>query len=135
MNKIKQTLQQQRAKHALVYVKEAKQKYQENKELEEKFVATAKDIPASIRINGLGQAMASLQAQAKSNQEDPLLSIFNALQGWLCRDKPEAPYRSTFPDLMRSIVEGDRASYLFAQAEALAYLEWYKKFAVAFTKS
>lgn len=136
MSLIKQTLQQQRAKHALAQIKMAEQKYQGDKEQREKFVSYAENMPASILINGLGQAVATLRAQAKDNQDDPYMSVFNAVQDWLCRDDAEAPYRSrTSPDLMKAIIEGDRANYLLAQAEALAYLEWYKKFAVTFLKT
>jgi CRISPR-associated protein Cmr5 len=126
-----QTLQQQRAKHALDRVKEAEQKYQgENRNT---FVACAENAPASILINGLGQAAATLRAQAKGNREDPHRTVYDAVEGWLCRDDEAAPYASQ-KDLLAAIAAGDRDSYLHAQAEALAYLEWLKKFAVAFMK-
>ena len=35
---------------------------------------------------------------------------------------------------MESIVKSDRFSYVKAQAEALSYLDWLKKFTVAFLK-
>lgn len=123
------SLQQQRAKHALERIKETKAKYQE--EGQEKFVGFAKDIPASILINGLGQAAATLCAQARGNPDDPHWAIYEALQSWLCRSDASAPYTSD-KDLLTAITEGERRNYLHAQAEALAYLEWYKKFAVAF---
>ena len=37
--------------------------------------------------------------------------------------------------LLHRIVEGDQAAYLWAQAEAIAYLGWLKKFANAFLKT
>ncbi|HHX86955.1 MAG TPA: type III-B CRISPR module-associated protein Cmr5 [Firmicutes bacterium] len=129
-NRIK-TLQQQRAKHALDKIKEAEKKFQGDDR--EKFVAYAENAPASILINGLGQAAATLCAQAKGNPEEPHGAIYEAMQGWLCRDDVAAPYPSN-TKLLTAITEGDRDSYLYAQAEALAYLEWYKKFAVALLK-
>ena len=97
------------------------------------FVSYAENMPASILINGLGQAVATLRTQAKGNQEDPHMAVYNAVQGWLCRKDTEAPYPAA-ADLLEAITSGDRESYQHAQAEALAYLEWYKKFAVAFLK-
>jgi CRISPR-associated protein Cmr5 len=130
----KQTLQQQRAKHALEQIEVVKQAYQNNKEQREVFVSTAKNMPASILINGLGQAAATLRAQAKNQQlEDPHMAIFNALQGWLCNNNTSSPYPAG-ANLLEAIIKGDRKSYQHAQAESLAYLEWYKKFAVAFLK-
>jgi CRISPR-associated protein Cmr5 len=130
----KQTLQQQRAKHALEQIKTALQIYQNNKEHREKFVSTAENMPASILINGLGQSIATLRAQAKGKlQENPHMAIYYALQGWLCNNNIESPYPAA-ANLLEAIVEGDRRSYKHAQAESLAYLEWFKKFAVAFLK-
>ncbi|MFY9257547.1 MAG: type III-B CRISPR module-associated protein Cmr5 [Dethiobacteria bacterium] len=131
MSKRMQTLQQQRAKHALEQIRKAEQKYQgENRKA---FVAYAENAPASILINGLGQAAATLLAQAKGNQEDPHGAVYDAIQDWLCGKNNAAVYPPD-KDLLTAIAEGDRDSYLHAQAEALAYLEWYKKFTVAFLK-
>jgi len=55
------------------------------------------------------------------------------LQNWLCRDSKEAPYNRT-GELMKAITAGDRHSYILAQAEALKWLEWHKKLAVAYLK-
>ncbi|HOP69176.1 MAG: type III-B CRISPR module-associated protein Cmr5 [Dethiobacteria bacterium] len=133
MKKLKQTLQQERAQHALKRIQDAAEKYEDNED-RKKFVSYAESTPASILINGLGQAMATLLAQAKGDQNDPHWAIYDALKDWLCRDNPIAPYKGC-RDLITAITEGDRDSYLYAQAEALAYLEWYKKFAVAFMKT
>lgn len=131
MNNKKQTLQQQRAKHALGMVKDAENKYQGDER--EKFVSYAENAPASVLINGLGQTLATLRAQAK-NKSDPHMAVYNALKSWLCSDNPATPY-SPNTDLLTAITEGDRNSYLHAQAETMAYLEWYKKFAVALLKN
>ena len=84
-----QTLQQQRAKHALEQIRKAEQKYQgENRKA---FVASAENAPASILINGFGQAAATLLAQAKGNQEEPPGAVYDAIQDWLC-GKNNAPF-------------------------------------------
>lgn len=134
MNACIKTLQQQRAKHALEEIKKAGNKYPIDNDNRDKFVAYAENAPASIIINGLGQAAATLCAQAKGDKNDPHYAVYNALQSWLCRNEEAAPYKSE-KKLLIAITNKDRDNYLHAQAEALAYLEWYKKFAVAFLKT
>jgi len=127
-----QSMQQQRAKHALEKIEAAEKKYQG--EDRDKIVAYAENAPASILINGLGQAAATLRAQAKGNFDDPHMTVYNAIKEWLCRNDPSAPYPHD-EDLLTAITKGNRKTYLLAQAEALGYLEWYKKFAVALLKN
>ncbi|RPF46999.1 CRISPR-associated Cmr5 family protein [Thermodesulfitimonas autotrophica] len=126
-----QTLEQKRAKHALDKVRNIKDNYRG--EQQENFVSYVERLPATILTNGLGQAMAMLLAQAKNKEESAHYLLYNALKDWLCRNDPEAPYKGE-SDLMAAIVSHDRAAYLRAQVEALAYLEWFKKFVVAFLK-
>lgn len=129
------TLQQRRAEHALLMIRKAKDKFQD-KVNRSRFVSYAENAPASVLINGLGQAAATLCAQAKGDSNDPHMAVYEALQDWLCRSDDAAPYRSHLGNksLLTAITREERDSYLRAQAEALAYLEWYKKFAVAFLK-
>ena len=89
-----------------------------------------------VLINGLGQAAATLCAQAKGDPNDPHMAVYEALQNWLCGSDEAAPYKSYQENkgLLIAITKEDRNSYLHAQAEALAYLEWYKKLAIAFLK-
>ncbi|MEW6574130.1 MAG: type III-B CRISPR module-associated protein Cmr5 [Bacillota bacterium] len=126
-----QTLEQKRAKHALDKVHVIKDKCQG--EQRKKFVSYAESLPATILTNGLGQAGAMLLAQAKNDTESAHRLLYDTLEEWLCRDDPQAPYRGE-SGLMAAIVNRDRATYVRAQAEALAYLEWFKKFTVAFLK-
>ena len=86
-------------------------------------------LPATILRNGLGQAMAMEKAGRAKDKGHGLL--FDQMQLWLCVGWAKSPYRSKPDDLMRAIVEGDQTAYVRAQAEALAYLDWLKKYAVA----
>lgn len=126
-----QTLEQKRAQHALNKVREIERDYQG--EQWEKFVSYVENLPATILTSGLGQAAAMLLAQAKGDTRDAHYILYGSLEDWLCRDDPQAPYRAE-SDLMAAIVNRDRKTYLRAQAEALAWLEWLKKFAVALLK-
>lgn len=126
-----QTLEQKRAKDALDKVRAIGRDCQG--EQRKKFVSYTESLPATILTNSLGQAAAMLLAQAKNEERGAHHLLYNALKDWLCRDDPHAPYKGE-SDLMAAIVNHDRATYLHAQVEALAYLEWFKKFVVAFLK-
>lgn len=130
---MRQTLEQMRARDALNKIRSIQKNYSED--TRQKFVSYVESLPAAILNNGLGQAAATLLAQAKGDKEDAHYLLYQAVRDWLCREDPEgrAPYQGE-TDLMEAIVSHDRTAYLHAQAEALAWLEWLKKFAVAFFK-
>ncbi|WP_321491785.1 type III-B CRISPR module-associated protein Cmr5 [uncultured Desulfobacter sp.] len=125
-----QTLEQRRAAHALNcvnYRKEAGQKTYG------KYVSYVSALPATILMNGLGQACATLlsQKETKGHKE-----LYDDLQSWLCGDDVAAPYHNSdntgTQQLMDNITTSDETKYFRARAEALAYLVWLKKLAKAF---
>lgn len=83
----------------------------------------------TILMNGLGQALATERAAAGHNPGDDQKRAHNelyaSLQRWLCRDGGVYPKGQ---DLLEALMGNDEAHYLQAQAEALAWLEWHKKF-------
>ncbi|AIS53491.1 CRISPR subtype III-B-associated RAMP protein Cmr5 [Thermoanaerobacter kivui] len=128
------SIAQERAKHALNEIRKINNdngRYSSDNK--NKYASYVESLPATILANGLGQAMATLLAQAKGDKEDLHYVLYNSIQSWLCRDHSQAPYRNA-EDLMEAIVNSSRETYIQAQMEALAYLEWLKKFAVAFFK-
>jgi len=96
-----------------------------------KYRTYARSLPADILQMGLGQALATLLAAAGGKQGDPHRLLYDHVAQWLTADRSGAPYRGREGQLIAAITEGDEAAYLAAQAEALAYLAWLKKFAVA----
>ena len=98
-----------------------------------KYVSYVKSLPAAILQNGLGQAMATLLAAAggKVLENDAHGALYQHLESWLCRNDACAPYRGK-KNLMQAITGGEQLAYLHAQGEAMAYLNWLKKFAVAY---
>lgn len=133
---VKQILEQKRAQHALAMVREAEGKFREGSDARKSFVSCVESLSAAILTNGLGQAAASLLAESGKDTNHPHRMVYNSLEKWLCRDDRTAPYQKLagcYP-LMTAIVNGDRASYIKAQTEALSYLDWLKKFTVAFLK-
>jgi CRISPR-associated protein Cmr5 len=115
----------QRAKHALAAIKALER----DKARIGKYTSYVKGLPANILRGGLGQAMAMELAGAKKDKGHKIL--FEQVEEWLLRGWANSCYRGQ-PSLLEAIVVGDQAKYVRAQAEALAYLEWLKKFAVAF---
>lgn len=117
-----QTLEQQRAKHALRQVETLLENL-DHKEL----VSQASSFPAMIHMNGLGQAATFYRMRSGAPEK-----LYDALSDWLCRD--EQVY-AKHQDLIKGITESDMHCYRMAQAEALAYLSWLKKFAKAFANT
>ncbi|MDT8897620.1 type III-B CRISPR module-associated protein Cmr5 [Thermanaerothrix sp. 4228-RoL] len=108
-------LEQERASHAYEEVTKAKGK--KDKELK----SLARSAPASIQSNGLGQTLAFWKAK----KEVPL---YDALSGWLKNQLQIDDNR----DLLEWIATtATSLQYRQATAEALAYLNWYKRFAEA----
>jgi len=85
----------------------------------------------TIVMNGLGQALASERAAAgappyKDDDKRAHHELYRSLEGWLCR-KPGGIYPGA-GNLLQEIMNQDESFYLRAQAEALAWLLWHKKF-------
>lgn len=109
---------------------------QTDEEWKDKYASYVVSLPATILTCGLGQAAATLlSAEAKTSDAigDPHKVLYEDLESWLCRPEPEAPY-SGKDNLIQAIVSGDRQTYMKAQVEALAWLVWLKKLAVAYLK-
>ncbi|OAT80421.1 type III-B CRISPR module-associated protein Cmr5 [Desulfotomaculum copahuensis] len=124
------TLEQKRAAHALEKVEQIKKLHEDE---QKKYSSYVKSLPAAILMNGLGQAAAGLLARAKGKPEDMHAMLFAHLEEWLCRKNENSPYQGG-EGLIVAITARDRNAYLRAQVEALAWLQWLKKFATAYLK-
>jgi CRISPR-associated protein Cmr5 len=125
------TLGQRRAAHALNVITELVGKDIGN------FDSYVERLPATIVMNGLGQAMASELASARLAKKEKMNPdersherIFKEVETWL----RESGVYSKEKGLMEAIIEGSQEDYVRAQAEALAYLDWLKKFTQAYLK-
>lgn len=119
-----QSLEQKRAAHALVQIKAM-----HNDAKQSGYRSYVSSFPASILMNGLGQASAQLLAQAK-DENDAHQKLYDHLESWVCREREI--FGAGQHDLIDAITNSDQAAYVRAQAEALKYLEWLKKFARAY---
>jgi len=126
-----QTIAQQRAKHALAIVCGGEGRVstaftKKGPEQQKKLNSYIASLGPMILMNGLGQAAAFY----RSNKEEHVL-VYTALEEWL--SEPGRPYAGK-SNLMEAITNSDINEYRFAQMEALAYLDWLKKFGKAFLK-
>lgn len=134
------SLAQRRAKHALLRINTLKDA---GPAQYGRYASYVSALPATILNSGLGQAMAQLLAAAGRKNEptkDPHYLLYMHVEDWICKGSPVAVRRNVEPgqevpsqdiNLIQTIINGDQRAYLLAQAEALAYLEWLKKFARA----
>ncbi len=123
---MKQTIQQKRAAFALTEVEAAKARLGNSSE----YKSYASGFPAMIQMNGLGQAAAFYRSKGVGSDAKARAyqALYDTLSNWL--QKPEQPYHNQ--DLLQGITTKNMQAYMLAQAEALALLDWVKKFAKAY---
>lgn len=123
-----QTMQQKRAVDALRCAKDAA-----NKAYRKEFKSCVQALPAMIHMNGLGQSVAFYKAKSNSDGDKAKAkayeNVYAVLSNWLKKD--EQPYRGC-TDLLEGVTSKDMHAYRLAEAEALAYLDWLKRFSEAF---
>ena len=119
------TIEQKRAESAL---QKATALEDRSEDFKQKYRSYVDRVGPAIVMNGLGQALATELAAG----DDAHQKLYDNLSGWLSRSDGEYPNSG---DLLSSIMKGDEAAYLRAQAEALAWLQWHKKFCRAFLPS
>ncbi len=127
---LNKTLDQQRAENALSQVREVAGMNAEGRGYYRSYVQS---LPADIVMQGLGQALATQRAGYERDPGHKLL--YEHVSQWLCREDSMAPYHpssETEGDILAAITEGDRIQYQRAHAEAMEYLAWLKKFAMAY---
>ena len=83
-------------------------------------------LPATVLMNGLGQALAMLLAKVDKHPEKK--RFYEAISHWVT----ERVWGSSVPQLLERIVNSDQNKYVQAHAETLAYLGWLKKFSAAY---
>ena len=126
-------LEQRRAANALARMEEVGRLDDQGSDLHKRYRAYVERLGPAIIMNGLGQALATERAAAGDGNGESRgadarahAALYRSLDEWLCRC-PDAVYPEG-TDILHAIVEGDEPAYLRAQAEALAWLEWHKKF-------
>jgi CRISPR-associated protein Cmr5 len=121
------TAEQRRAADALRAVPQVA----DGDELRKRYRAYVDRLGPSILMNGLGQALATERAAAGTSPTKPDERahdrLYRNLEAWLCgAGGVYSPAERR--DLLAAIVGESEALYVRAQAEALAWLVWHKKF-------
>lgn len=83
--------------------------------------------PTLVLENGLGQTLAFLLSKQKQEHTD----ICNILRDWLGREIQTLQTTDNFT-FLQQLAGLDQHKYLHAQQEALALLQWLKRYARAF---
>lgn len=88
-------------------------------------------LPALIRMNGLGQALAFYRMKGAGGSHE---LVYRMVGQWLCGDNSRGRIFKQSSDVLSAITQSDIHAYMAAQNEALALLDWLKKFALALLK-
>lgn len=121
------TAGQDRAKDALDRVTELSKK---SDGFKKRYRAYVDRLCQAIVMNGLGQALATELAAAgadpRKEDQQAHKEVYVSLERWLCR-AAGGIYPSK-ANLLQAMMSENESHYLRAQAEALAWLDWHKKF-------
>jgi len=133
------SIAQERASDALEKVLAVKKykcstKDDKNDTFQKRYRAYVDRLGPMIISNGLGQALATEQAAAGHNPVKPEeiahAKLYENISSWLCR-QPSGIYPGA-NDLITALMNGSQSEYIKAQSEALAWLEWHKRFCRAY---
>lgn len=122
------TLEKGRAKFAYDCVKEAIEKFNEDKKKQKEYKSYTRKIPQMILSNGLGQGLAFVKAKSEKGNAYDL--IYKQLTEYM---KSEHPARIDMPPDQTELVEWgiscNSSEYRYITQELLAFLNWLKRFA------
>lgn len=131
MSDSRPTLDQRRAQHAWQAIDNVRG-LRDSKD----FAREAKRLPVRIKTAGLGQALAFLNAKAKSDKsgEDHRSRLLKELGDWLLKKRHLASPPKGANDrnaIIQAIISGDADLLRRATEEALLYLQWLTRFSEA----
>ncbi len=119
-----QTLQQ-RAANAWQAIGEVRSKQDKTRN---EYGSLVRGLPALILSDGLGQALAFLKAKAKGDTNTSAHGLaYRHVSAWVCVQL----VGSAQDDLLELVLKQNSHGYRQATTEALAYLQWIKRFAEA----
>lgn len=123
------TLDQQRAAHALRMI----QQLADSGNHDGMYVSYVSALPATIVMNGIGQALATELAKDKGKKKSHR-HLFDHLASWLTQSgRPlAAAENANDPKMVFKKLTESQEIYIEAQIEAMAYIHWLKQFARAF---
>ena len=122
------TLEQDRARRAWECIQEVANK---SPEIKKKYGSLARKVPMLVLTNGLGQTLAFLKSKGKGQKEDAHTILLCHLSKWVLHRLGVS--ENSKGDLLEWVLRQDSNSttYRHATLEALAFLNWLKRFAEA----
>lgn len=126
MSSLRQSLDQKRAEQALKDVNQVNDSNSDK--FKSKYAGLARKTPASVQSSGLGQSLAFLRAKAGQNRTDEHWTMYVHISAWVIGQIRPAEKPDHF---LEWVIEQDTSMYRRATAEAMAYLNWLKRFAEA----
>jgi len=115
------TLGQKRAEFALEKV------FEIPKSLKKEFKSFSAGAPSTILQNGFGQALAFWVSKGDAKHT----ALFEMIKEWLVENNYVQPRNDNSTGFIKAISIMEQSGYLAAQKEALALLEWVKRYANA----
>lgn len=121
----RKTLEQKRAKSAWDEIQEIKKE-----SFQSEYASWAKKLPVLVLTNGLGQTLAFLKSKSNGDSRTAKAQgrLLETLNGWLLTP-PTFKWENNNPDILQRIVESSSDTYRLATMEALAFLNWLRRFA------
>lgn len=119
----RQSLDQERAAQAATDVRAIKELGERDKKT---YRSLVEGLPAMVVANGLGQTCAYLLSRAEGKREKVERRLYEQLQQWLT-----GRVAGLQGELLDTLMKADVGTYRRAQVEALAYVQWLKRFAQA----
>lgn len=126
MNKIQQ-LEQMRANFAWKDVSVIDKNKNINSKFKKEYRSIIMKLPTLILTNGLGQTLAFLKAKGKGDDRTPEEVIYKCLQEWLFSSLDWGSFQQG--EIIERVISADNYKYRLATMEALAFLNWLKRFA------
>jgi CRISPR-associated protein Cmr5 len=133
-----QSKEQERARGAwncVQAVKERNEQLPENKRFAKEYGALAKNAPADIQMNGLGQTLSFWRAKGmkqnkpKDDGDNEHWKLYEHISEWVMNAMKQTPKDGLMKWVMDETTSTNQ--YRQATAEAMAFLQWLKRFAEA----
>lgn len=100
-----------------------------NKAFASRYAQLARSAPADIQLNGLAQTVAFWRAKGKGESDNEHTVLYNNLQNWVKRQMRIQNSQSLLEWIMADTTTTPQ--YRRATREAIAFLQWLKRFAEA----
>jgi CRISPR-associated protein Cmr5 len=125
-----QTLEQKRASEAWSCVQYVNEEI-DNHKFKKEYRSIVLKLPSLILTNGFGQTLAFLKSKGKGDESNAEEKVYRDVQEWLKKSEVINWDSATQNELIERIMAINSDKYRHVTTEALAFLNWLKRFADA----